>query len=45
MPQLNQPNTEKKELCLDKEVQKTFGDMFGPTCRTEKCVYISTKKV
>ena len=32
----------KKELC-DK-VRETIGDVFCPTCRNEKCVYISTNK-
>ena len=30
----------KKELCVDKI--KTFGDVYYPTCRNEKCVYLST---
>ena len=34
----------KIELCLDKKVQKTIGDVYCPTCRNEKCVYISTNK-
>ena len=32
----------EKELCVDNI--KTIGDVFCPTCRSEKCVYISTKK-
>ena len=32
----------KKELCVDKI--KTIGDVYCPTCRNEKCVYISTNK-
>ena len=32
----------KKELCEDNI--KTIGDVYCPTCRSEKCVYISTKK-
>ena len=32
----------KKELCVDNF--KTIGDVFCPTCRNEKCVYISTNK-
>ena len=34
----------EKELCVDNEVQETIGDVYFPTCRTEKCVYISTKE-
>ena len=32
----------KKKLCVDNI--KTIGDVFCPTCRNEKCVYISTNK-
>ena len=32
----------KKELCVD--IIKTIGDMYCPTCRNEKCVYILTNK-
>ena len=31
-----------KELCVDNI--KTIGDVYCPTCRNEKCVYISTNK-
>ena len=34
----------KKELCVDNKVQEAIGDVYCPTCRIEKCVYISTKK-
>ena len=34
----------KKEMCVDNEVQETFGDVYCPTCRNEKCVYISINK-
>ena len=34
----------KKELCVDNKVRKTIGDVYCPTCRNEKCVYISTNK-
>ena len=34
----------RKELCVDNIVQETIGDVYCPTCRNEKCVYISTKK-
>ena len=32
----------KKQLCVDKKVQNSIGDVWCPTCRIEKCVYIST---
>ena len=32
----------KKDLCVD--TIKTIGDVYRPTCRNEKCVYISTNK-
>ena len=32
----------EKELCVDNI--KTVGDVYCPTCRNEKCVYISTSK-
>ena len=34
----------KKELCVDSKVRETIGDVYCPTCRYEKCVYISTNK-
>ena len=34
----------KKELCVDNKVQETIGDVFCPTCKNEKIVYISTNK-
>ena len=34
----------KKELYEDNKVEETIGDVYCPTCRTEKCVYISTNK-
>ena len=37
-------NNRKKELCVDKKVQETIGDVYCPTCRNEKCVYFSTNK-
>ena len=33
----------KKELCVDNT--NTIGDVYCPTCRNEKCVYFSTKKL
>ena len=29
---------------MDNKVQQTVGDVLRPTCRNEKCVYISTNK-
>ena len=34
----------KRELCVNNKVQETIGDVYCPTCRNEKCVYISTNK-
>ena len=34
----------KKELCVDNKVRETIGDVYCPTCRNEKCVYISTNE-
>ena len=34
----------KKELCVDNKVRETVGGVYCPTCRNEKCVYISTNK-
>ena len=34
----------KKKLCVENKVRETTGDVCCPTCRNEKCVYISTKK-
>ena len=34
----------RKKLCVDNKVQETIGDVYYPTCRNEKCVYISTNK-
>ena len=34
----------KRELCLVNKIQETIGDVYCPTCRNEKCVYISTNK-
>ena len=34
----------KKEMCVDNKVRETIGDVYSPTCRNEKCVYISTNK-
>ena len=33
----------KKEICVD--IIKTIGDVYCPTCRNEKRVYISTNKM
>ena len=37
-------NYGKKELCVDNKVWETIGDVYCPTFRIEKCVYISTNK-
>ena len=34
----------KEELCVDNKVKKTIGNVYCPTSRNEKCVYISTNK-
>ena len=34
----------KKKLCVDNIVQEPIGDVYCPSCGTEKCVYISTNK-
>ena len=34
----------EKELCVDNKVPETIGEMYCPTCRSEKCVYFSTNK-
>ena len=34
----------KKERCVDNKVRLTIGDVYCQTCRSEKCVYISTKE-
>ena len=34
----------KKDLCVDNKVQETIGYVYCPTCRNEKCDYISTNK-
>ena len=34
----------KKELCVNNKVRETIGDVYCPTCRNEKFVYISTNK-
>ena len=31
-------------MCVDNKLQKTIWDMYYPTCRYEKRVYISTEK-
>ena len=30
----------KKEICVVNEVQETIGEVYCPTCRNEKCVYL-----
>ena len=34
----------KKDTSVDNKVRESIGDVFCPTCRNEKCVYISTNK-
>ena len=34
----------RKELTVDNKVRDSIGDVYCPTCRNEKCVYISTNK-
>ena len=34
----------KKELCVDNKVREIVGDVYCPTCRNEKCVYLSTNR-
>ena len=34
----------KKELCVDNKVRESIGDVYCPTCRNEKCDYLSTNK-
>ena len=34
----------EKEMCVDNKVRETIGDVYCPTCRNEKCVYISNNK-
>ena len=35
----------KKELCVENKVRETIGDVYCPTCRNEKCAYLSTNKI
>ena len=34
----------KKEFCVDNKVRETIVDVYCPTCRNGKCVYISRNK-
>ena len=34
-----------KELCVDNKVQETIGDVYCPTFRNEKCIFISANKM
>ena len=34
----------KKELCVDNKVRETIGDVYCPTFRNERCVYISSNE-
>ena len=31
-------------MCVDNKVRETIGHVYCPTCRNEKCVYISANK-
>ena len=42
--QLQSTRYRRKEFCVDNKVQEVLGDVYCPTCRSEKCVYISTNK-
>ena len=35
----------KKQLCVDNKVRETIGDVYCPTSRNKKCVFISTNKM
>ena len=37
-------NFKMKEMCADKKVQESIGDVFCPTSTNEKCVYLSANK-
>ena len=37
-------NDRKKEFCVDNKLRETIGDVYCPTFRNEKCVYISATK-
>ena len=32
-------------MCVDNRVQETIRDVCCPTCRSQKCAYISTNKI
>ena len=34
----------KKEMFVDNKLRETIGDVYRPTCRNEKCVYVSANK-
>ena len=33
-----------KQLCVDNKVRENIGDVYCPTCKSKKCVFISTNK-
>ena len=33
----------KRQFCVDNKARETIGDVYCPTTRNEKCVYMSTK--
>ena len=43
MSRFNRSNKERKN-CVDNKVRETIGDVYCPTCKNEKCVYISTNE-
>ena len=45
MVHFNQPNIERKIVCVDNKVRETIGDVYCSTCRNDKCVCISTNKM
>ena len=45
MTHFNQPSIERKKICVNIKVRETIADVYFPTCKNEKCVYISTNKM
>ena len=44
MPLFNQPNMERKNCASTTRYERQGGDVYCPTCRNERCVYISTNE-
>ena len=38
------PKYREKDMCVDNKVREIVGDVYCPTCRNEKCVYLSTNE-